>query len=253
MKKSKIKKYILILLGITVFFVFFWTYPVIWFMDYASSKNAPVLNNKQIFLNIMGPTGNFINPIKIVVVYSVILVFALYFIFIKEQPWMIVRLKSRKTYVNEHMLDVVLFSLFFVFLIEAINVIGAFCVFNTEIVLNFKLIQYSMIDFISLLLFYTRVGILLFIVGIITNKKAAPFITLAIIFIECFSSNFVLAINDIWLPFKDAISVIYLLTGNMQPINIIPVIIRGLLLNCILIAIAYFLFAKKDVISNEKK
>lgn len=92
---------------------------------------------------------------------------------------------------------------------------------------------------------------MLFIFGVITNKKLAVFITMALYFIEFFGGYFFHALESLWTPNKDAISVIYLLTGSMQPTDAVPVIIRGLIMNIALVIFAYYLFSKKDII--EKK
>ena len=57
---------------------------------------------------------------------------------------------------------------------ETINVMGAVSFFGVDMVTKFKLIEYSLIDYITLLLFYFRMGIVLFIIGIVSNKKIAP-------------------------------------------------------------------------------
>lgn len=251
MNKCKIKKYLLALSGFSVFFVFFWIYPVVSFNAWLKTEEAPNLLIEEVFLNIMGPNGNYINPTKILVLYLVPFVLVLSSLFFTDNPAFLVKLKSRKTYVNKHIFDVVLFSVVFVLLIEAINIISALFMFGADLIIRFKLIEYSLIDYVTLLLFYFRVGIILFISGVIANKKLAVFITMALYFIEFFGGYFFHALESLWTPNKDAVSVIYLLTGSMQPTDAVPVIIRGAIMNIALVILAYYLFAKKDIIDKK--
>ncbi len=249
----KTRKYLAIFSGILVLFLYSWIEPVVYLCSFLQLKGAPDLSQSGLFLNVMGTNGNFINDRKIVVLYLIVLVFSISYLFFSDKHPYIIRLKSRNSYVHKHIIDSLLFSFIFVFLIEIINVTGAFIVFGADIVFKFNLILYSALDFITLLLFYFRAGILLFITGVIMNKKLAPFVTSAIFLIEYFSTFFIRALKGIWLPFKDSISVTNLIMGNIQPIDTVPAIIRGLIMDAVLLWFAYFIFRKKDILGNEKK
>lgn len=252
MKRYNMQRYLFVFAGITALFIFIWWFTIRFFTSFLTSGVGGVLTKEDIFLNIMGPNGNFINPMNIVVLFSALYIFGINFVFLTEKASFVTRLKSRKTYVTQNLINILVFSAVFVFLLEAVNICGAFITFGIDMINNFKLIQYSLIDFLSLLLFYIRVGTLLFIISIITNRKIAPFITLAIYIVEFFSTYIFPTVIGVWLPYKDAISVIYLLTNEMQPIDIVLIIIRGLIINLILILTSYFLFSKKDIINYEK-
>lgn len=252
MIKYKIKKFILFFIPITGCLLFFWIYPVIVFMDWLNTNGAPSLREEEIFLNIMGTNGNFIKPNNIFAIFAVIAILSLSFIFMSDKPIMIIRLKSRKKYISIHLVETLIFSCIFVFLIEMINVIGAILIFGTDMVIKFKLLEYSLIDYFTLLLFYFRMGTILIISCIISNKRIAPFITIAIYIIESLLQNFFLIMERVWTPNKDAISGIYLLTGNITLIDIIPMIMRSLTINILLIVFSYYLFDKKDLIEKKE-
>lgn len=252
MIKYRIKKFILFFIPITLCLLFFWIYPVIVFMDWLNTDGAPSLREEEIFLNIMGTNGNFIKPNNIFAIFSVISILSLSFIFMSDKPILIVRLKSRKKYISMHLTETLIFSCIFVFLIETINVMGAVSFFGVDMVTKFKLIEYSLIDYITLLLFYFRMGIVLLIIGIISNKKIAPFITVAIYITEALSQNFFLVMERVWTPNKDAISGIYLLLGDMTLTDTIPMIMRSLIMNILLIGVSYYLFDKKDLIDKKE-
>lgn len=252
MNKFKIKKYILAFSGFTVFFTFFWIYPVVGFIEWLKTEEAPHLCIEEIFLNIMGPNGNYINPTKILVLYLVLFILTLSALFFTDNPSYLVRLKSRKSYVNKHIFDVLLFSAVFVLLIEAINLICALFMFGGDLIIRFNFIEYSLIDYVTLFLFYFRSGIILFILGVVFNKKLAVFMTMGLYFIEFFGGYFFHALEALWTPNKDAISAIYLLTGDIRSIDVVPVIIRGLIMNIVLVSLAYYLFTKKDIIEKRE-
>lgn len=252
MIKYKIKKFVLFFVPITICLVFFWTYPVIVFMDWLNTDGSPSLREEEIFLNIMGINGNFIKPNNIFAIFAVIVILSLSFIFMSDKPILIARIKSRKKYVSMHLIEILIFSCIFVSLIEIINVIGAILFFGMDMVTKFKLIEYSMIDYITLFLFYSRMGTILLIVGIISNKKIAPFITVAIYIAESLSQNFFLIMERIWTPNKDAISGIYLLLGDITLIDTLPMIMRSLMINMLLIGVSYYLFDKKDLIDKKE-
>lgn len=251
MNRSKIKKYLLIISGFCIFFILFWIYHYLSFNAWLKTYGAPDLRIEEVFLNIMGPNSNFINTTKILVLYPIPFVFALNSLFFTDNPAFVTRLKSRKAYVNKQIIDVIMFSAVFVFLIEAINIICALFVFGGDLVVSFKLIEYSILDFVTLFLFYSRVGIILFIIGVITNRKIAVFITMGLLFIEFFGQYFILELEKLWTPNKDAISVIYLLTGSMNISDTAPMIIRGLIMNTALALFAYYIFSKKDLIERK--
>lgn len=207
----------------------------------------------DIYLNVMATNTNYLSGFVIIAFYTLAFILGLNIVFFKITPCFITRLRSRNEYIKKHIIDAILFALIFSFLLELINIIYSFCVFGTELTISRNLVFYSAIDFISEFLFYIRVGILLFLAGVIVNKKLAPFITFAIYALEFLGNMFLPILNDIWLPYKDAVIVTNLLPGYAQPAGIIPIIVRGVIINTILILVSFCLFKRKDIIENEKK
>lgn len=210
-------------------------------------------NDLDIFINVMATHTNYLSDLVIISFYILSFILGLNTVFFKTNPCFITRLKSRNEYIKKHIIDAILLALMFSFLLESINVVYSFCVFGADLTLSKNLIPYSVIDFISEFLYYMRVGIVLFLVGIILNKRLAAFITFGIYAFEILGDMFLLKSTDLWLPYKDAVIVTKLLTGDAQTTGIVPIIIRGVIINTILIVLAYYLFKKKDIIENEKK
>ena len=88
--------------------------------------------------------------------------------------------------------------------------------------------------------------------GIIISPKVAPIITKALIFTEFFA-DVAFMISRVWLPFRDAIVVSKLMNGEMVLSDMWGIILRALLMMFMLIFSSYFLYQKKDVLSNVKK
>ena len=98
-----------------------------------------------------------------------------------------------------------------------------------------------------------RTGLILFITGIIFNKKIAPFIAFALYFSEYFSTDIFPFLYSAWLPYKDAVAITNLIAGDLSPWGVIPMVLRGITMNLALIWLARRLFMKKDMIQNEKR
>lgn len=59
-------------------------------------------------------------------------------------------------------------------------------------------------------------------------------------------------ISRVWLPFRDAIVLSRLMNGEMVLSDMWGIILRALLMMFMLIFSSYFLYQKKDVLSNVK-
>lgn len=60
-------------------------------------------------------------------------------------------------------------------------------------------------------------------------------------------------ISKVWLPFRDSVVVSKLMHGEMVLSDMWGIILRALLMMFMLIFSSYFLYQKKDVLSNVKK
>jgi hypothetical protein len=201
----------------------------------------------------MGPTSNYFFLYRIVVLYIIAFVFGLNLIFSKGSPDVIIRQSSRNDYIKRHIIDTIIFTAIFTFLLETVNIVFSFCVFGADLTLSNNLIFYSALDYISEFLYYTRVGFILLLLEVVINKRFAPFLAIGIYAFEAIAIEKILEPYDLWLPYKDSVIVTKLLIANAQPTDIIPIIIRGVIFNTLIILTSYRLFKKKDIIENEKK
>ena len=243
---------LLIFTGIVAFFIFCWCVPTLWILENLKGNEYFLKNEMALFLNIMGKNGNFISPAR-TVLYLVVFVLGLDSRLFPDKPSFVVRLSSRREYIHRDIKTILLFSGAFVLLMEVVNIVAAFLTFSAGIVLDSGLLGYSLLDFVTQFLYYMRAGLVLLVVLILTNKKISPFITFAIYFLEFFLEENFKLLQYLWLPFRDAISLPYLLEGIISPVNVIPLIVRGILMNTALLVFAYYLFAKKDIVGYEKR
>ena len=143
-------------------------------------------------------------------------------------------------------------AVLFSFLIEAVSVVAALICFDINLILELNFLQYSALELLTLFLFYFRAGLVMLSFGIIISPKVAPFITIALYLIELFAT-IIFMISKVWLPFRDSVVVPKLMHGEMVLSDMWGIILRALLMMFMLIFSSYFLYQKKDVLSNVKK
>lgn len=177
--------------------------------------------------------------------------FVLFYIFANENESYIVRLKSRASFVTRRIADSAVFAFLFSFLIEAVSVVAALICFDINLILELNFLQYSALELLTLFLFYFRAGLVMLSFGIIISPKVAPFITIALYLIELFAT-IIFMISKVWLPFRDSVVVPKLMHGEMVLSDMWGIILRALLMMFMLIFSSYFLYQKKDVLSNVK-
>ena len=251
MIRCKLKKYAIILPLCAVFFTLLCTYTYLRFYNYFNSDYAEKLSPKGVFCRVAG-NGDFTASGNVVCIFIVVFVLFLFYIFTDENVSYIVRLKSRASFVTGRIADCAVFAFLFSFLIEAVSVVAALICFDINLILESNFLQYSALELLTLFLFYFRAGLVMLSFGIIISTKVAPIITIALIFTEFFA-DVAFMISRVWLPFRDAIVVSKLMNGEMVLSDMWGIILRALLMMFMLIFSSYFLYQKKDVLSNVKK
>lgn len=251
MTKYKLRKYAIVIPLCAVFLTLLCTYSYLRFYDYVNSDYAEKLSQKEILYN-FAVSGNFISSANVVCTFMVLFVLLLFYIFTNENVGYIVRLKSRSSFVTRKIADCAVFAFLFSFLIETINIVAALICFDIDLILELHFLQYSALELLTLFLFYFRAGLVMLSFGIIFFPKVSPFITMALILAE-FYADITFMISRVWLPFRDAVVMIKLMSGEMALSDIWGIILRALLMMLMLIFSSYFLYQKKDVLSNVKK
>lgn len=251
MIRCKLKKYAIILPLCAVFFTMLCTYTYLRFYNYFNSDYAEKLSLKGVFCRVAG-NGDFTASGNVACIFIVVFVLLLFYIFTDENVSYIVRLKSRASFVTGRIADCAVFAFLFSFLIEAVSVVAALICFDINLILESNFLQYSALELLTLFLFYFRAGLVMLSFGIIISPKVAPIITIALIFTEFFA-DVAFMISRVWLPFRDAIVVSKLMNGEMVLSDMWGIILRALLMMFMLIFSSYFLYQKKDVLSNVKK
>lgn len=251
MTKYKLKKYLTIIPFIVSFLIGCCIYDYWEFFNFLDTYPSVRLNDKAIFLNIAGGR-NYLSEVNISVYYVIAFVLFLLYIFPPIKPSGFVRLKSRNSYITRRIADCSIFAFIFAFLIEAVNVTVAFICFDINIILSLNFIPYTLLELLTLFLFYFRAGLVFLAFEVIISRKVAPFITIAFYAVE-YSADLAFMISQIWLPFRDAHVLLKLMTREIQPTDIFSILFRALVMALLLIASSYFLFNKKDVLSNAKK
>lgn len=251
MTKYKLKKFLIIIPFIASFFIGCCIYDYGEYFNFLATYPSVRLNDKSIFLNIAGGR-NYLGSVNVSVCYVIIFILFLLYIFPPLNPSSLVRLKSRNSYITRRIADCSIFAFIFAFLIEAVNAAVVFICFDINIILSLNFIPYTLLELLTLFLFYFRAGLVFLAFEVIASRKIAPFITIAFYVAE-YSADLAFMISQVWLPFRDARVLLKLMTRVIQPTNIFSILLRALVMAFLLIASSYFLFDKKDVLSNVKK
>ena len=161
MNKYKLKKYLNIIPIILLFLIFSCLYTYWYLYNFLNSNHAVKLSEKEIFLNLAGNGGDFTSYSRIAVFFLIIFVLFLFYIFPSDNSSVLIRLKSRNAYVTRRIADCAVFAFIFTVLIEAVSVVVALINFNINVILYFNFIQYSLLEILTLFLFYFRAGLVL--------------------------------------------------------------------------------------------
>ncbi len=247
----KLRKYLVIIPCCISVFILFCIYNY-WDLNQVIEFNLPEkLSEKEIFLNIAGG-GNYLSEANITAFFIILFILFLLYICPPPKPSSLVRLKSRNTYIKRCIANFCIFALIFAFLIEAVNVTVAFICFDINIILSLNFIPYTLLELLTLFLFYFRAGLVFLAFDVIISRKFAPFIVISLYLVE-YLSSISFMISKVWLPFRDSLVLLKLMTREIQPTDIFQILLRALAMGFLLIASSYFLFDKKDVLSNAKK
>lgn len=253
MRTFKARRYLPCVLLFTAALIASWLVPNVFILNNIANDKSINLSDTQIFLNIMGSHGNYLSYNRMMALYLVAFIFALNRISPSDKPYYIIRLKSRATYIRVQISDAVKLALIFAVLIELINIAFSFAFFGFDLTLRFDLIADCACDFATEALFYIQVGAVLLIVGILTNRKIAPFLVFAFYFLQYFTEDCLPFLRAVWLPYKDCVQVTSLVMQYISMGDTVPIITRGIIINIALIFLAYFLFLRKDIMGHEKK
>lgn len=251
MIRYKLKKYLIIIPLISAFFIGLCIFDYGEFFNFFVANPSMKLSNEAMFLNIAGGR-NYLHPINISVYYVIAFVLFLLYLFPPQNPSALVRLKSRNTYITRRIADCSILAFIFAFILEAINTAVAFVYFDINIILSLNFIPYTLLELLTLFLFYFRVGLVFIAFEVIASRKVTPFITIALFVVE-YTLTQTFMISKVWLPFRDSLVLLKLMTRQIQPTEIFQILLRALIMGFLLIASSYFLFNKKDVLSNAKK
>lgn len=248
MTKFKLRKYFAVLSITFILFVSFCAYTY-WFLF---TNPSIKFSEEVLFLNLTGDKGNFTSYSMVVVFFLILFILFLFYLFPKENPIILVRFSSRCKFITHKTIDSALFAVLFSFLLEIVSITTAIICFDMSIILKFKFLQYSIIEWLTVFLFYFRSGLVLISFEIITSKKIAPILTVAVYVIEYLTADSFM-VSKIWFPFRDSLVVSRLMMNEMTINDIWSILLRAFGMSVLVGSISYFLFRNKDILCNVKK
>lgn len=184
---------------------------------------------------------------RFMAILSLPFAFAINYLLGSENPLTISRMGSRGKYIKSCLFNIFIFAFLFAFLHEAVNMICIFSFFPSALIWELKLPAYTLINILSLFIYFARMGGIFLLVRFFVNPKFSPFIVLILYYLESSIET------DLPLPLHDSIVIFDLITGNKNIIDIIILFVRGMCLTTVIFIAAYFKFQKKDIMKHEKQ
>lgn len=245
--KHNAKKYTLLSCVFLFLFLFLWFYYCYSFIDLPNQSDVLIkFTDKDILVNLF--SGNY-QGYKFIALLSLPFAFAVNYLISNENPQIILRMKNRGEYVKYCTFHIIVFSAIFSFLHEAVNMICISCFYSNDLILELKLPAYTLINFLTLFIYFSRMGGLFLLIRFCVNPKFAPFLLLVLYFIEFHISAFI----NIYFPINDSIVIFELILGTADIVDVIALSIRGVSLIIIVFIAVYFKFQKKDILRYEKQ
>lgn len=249
MKKYEIKKHFC-LTAIWLFtFIFLWLIFSYWFI--VSAKTATGHNFSDISILKSVYMDNYQGLRMVVGVCSLPFLFSLNYLLLDEHSPFLLRFPSRNALVIKNAINSLGFSFIFALIHEVVCALGCIIVFGHQNVLHTQIIYFSVLNTLSVFLYFFRMAlILLFVRNFITAKRAHYGV-----FVLYFVEIIFLAENlpdTIWLPCKDALVIGELIEKTINSIDVALILTREIVLCVIVLMLTLLGAEKKDVLTNEK-
>lgn len=250
MKKYRINKLINISVIWLLIWIFFWLCFSYWFVVNLRNEYWYNFTDESILMNIF--TSNYQEAATLIMVCGLPFLLLLnYYLYDDGLPFY-TRFNSRSAFVLKNALAAFLFSLVFAFLHELVSIVGSTLSFGFSLVLEKHLLQYSVLNTLSICLYFFRISLMVLCFRAIVPKKYAHYIVFIIYLAESYALKSILN-EDAWLPCDDAVVIGNLLSNSMNYIGSAIVLLRGFFICAVFLMIALILEGKRDVLSNEKK
>ena len=135
-------------------------------------------------------TDNFYGTRACCLVFPLPFAFAINYLLYDEKVFYICRMKNRMQYITQCVLNIIAFSFICAFFHEAVSIICSYRIFGGELINELHIIKYCSLNFITISLYFVRVGGVFLLIRLFTNKKIAPYILFAVYVLEFYLSNF---------------------------------------------------------------
>ena len=248
--KYNISRYLLISVVWTVIFIISWICFVLWFVNFMREQNFA--DDRFILREIMWSNYNGQNLLTAFL--PVIFVYSLEYLLGDSTPVTVLRFRSRGTFLGMCIFKAAVLSVIVAVLHELVNIIGLLIVFHPSLVFEVKMPLYSLVNILTLEIYYLRCGGLLLLFNNFKKEKLASVAVVAVYLFELFIlSPVATGQYKLWLPNLDASVMYELMQGYIGWNDLMLIIARGVAMTGIVLLCAWFRFQKKDVLHYEKK
>ena len=243
MQKSKL---LISFIAVSVFLIISWccyTIPVV-------NNCRLFMSDKQILLDSIFFNYSLYEGRQTLVVINILpLAYILNYLIKQEQLFTIIRCKSREVYIKKKIAIVVVYAFLFTFSHEIINIIGLSFIFDFRLLSEMHIYKSTLINIFPMFIYYVQCGLLIILFNLIFNPKFSPLILLIINFLQVFILSKIISIR---LPYMDSTILYDLVTNIISTKEIILLIVKGLIINTLLLFICKYTFSSKDLLNNEK-
>lgn len=118
-------------------------------------------------------TDNFYGTRACCLVFPLPFAFAINYLLYDEKVFYICRIKNRMQYITQCVLNIIAFSFICAFFHEAVSIICSYRLFGGELINELHIIKYCSLNFITIFLYFVRVGGVFLLIRLFTNKKIA--------------------------------------------------------------------------------
>lgn len=209
------------------------------------------LTENDILIALLDSVNGYNGLLKMLVLYTLPILFGTYFFSYKEVSYGIVRYGIRAKCRQEETKKIILVSIGFVTIHQLISFVYISCNISRELLMKYPFVLYTIVAGVIAALFYIQTGLLYHIINDYLKADLLTFVFMFCInFIQHISIKY--RIVKFWIPGADFLVAFDFFEGKTGFSTVIFTIMRGIIVTVILYMSSQMIFEKKDIMKYEK-
>ncbi len=209
------------------------------------------LAETDILMALLDSVNGYNGLLKMLVLYTLPVLFGVYFLSYKEVSYVIVRYSIKEKFRQEEIKKIILVSVGFTILHQIISFIYVSSNISRELLMKYPFVLYTIVAGIIAILFYIQTGLLY---HIISDYIKADLLAFVFMFCINFIQHILIKyrIVKFWISGSDFLVAFDFFEGKVSVSIIIFTIIRSIIVTVALYMISQMIFEKKDIMKYEK-